>query len=325
MNVKRFKSRKVKKKKSKFKVILFTFFFFFSYVFIIRYLINNRLDKNILTKDVSYINFDVLKFINNKIDEKINRPVNLLNENVKGANSSSKVKTTSKSIIIPVSKTEIKNEYKPEIYIYNTHQGEKYTDFSVYDAARHLSSKLQDKGHNTYFEENSVPVFLQENSLKYYKSYTASKKFLIDAKEKYQSLNYFFDIHRDALSKEKSTFIKDGISYAKIMFVVGLDNKNYEKNLENAERLNKIVEKNMPGISRGILKKQGKGVDGVYNQDVSENVFLIEVGGNYNTKDEVIRTIDILTSAIIEYIGSSVWLLIEKYFIYLYGFYFWVS
>ena len=52
------------------------------------------------------------------------------------------------------------------------------------------------------------------------------------------------------------------------------------------------------------MKKQGYGVNGVYNQDFSPNVFLIEVGTKDSTKEEVINTINILKEALLEYIGG---------------------
>ena len=39
------------------------------------------------------------------------------------------------------------------------------------------------------------------------------------------------------------------------------------------------LNENYKGISRGIYRKKGKGVNGVYNQDFSSYCFLIEVGG----------------------------------------------
>ena len=49
----------------------------------------------------------------------------------------------------------------------------------------------------------------------------------------------------------------------------------------------KIVKEIIPTISRNVAYHGGKGYNGVYNQDLSENVFLVEVGGKDNTKEEV--------------------------------------
>ena len=233
--MKMFRAKKIikKKKKSKLRFIIFTFFFFFSYVFAFKYCKENIKINNVLNKRVNYINFNFINTISQKIDEKINEPVNLLNKNIKVAIKSAKKENNIKpaSVINDSEKSQIKeNIYNPIIYVYNTHQSEKYMDYSVYDASLELSNKLNKNGLDTFFEEQSITAFLQSNNLKYYKSYTVSRKYIEDAKNKYHNLNYFFDIHRDALSKEKSTININGISYAKIMFVVGKENNNYEIN-----------------------------------------------------------------------------------------------
>ena len=59
---------------------------------------------------------------------------------------------------------------------------------------------------------------------------------------------------------------------------------------------NNISNKYYPGLSKGILKKEGEGVDGIYNQDISSNSVLIEVGGVYNNIDEVLNTTEALSN-----------------------------
>ena len=43
------------------------------------------------------------------------------------------------------------------------------------------------------------------------------------------------------------------------------------------------------------MKKGGAGVNGIYNQDISSNAMLIEVGGVDNNIDEVLNTIEIIS------------------------------
>lgn len=308
-----FKARKVRKKSKLLKkivIFIIIFSFFFSYVFIFKCSKSNKINKNILNEEINYINFNVFKTISNKIVKSINKPVNLLNNRLKTSKKSidNKKNNLVKINYIPNTKKTIASNIinEPSIYIYNTHSSEKYVDYSVTQASLLLSNNLINNNINAYLETKDVATYLKQNNLKYYNSYNVSRKYLMEAKEKNNNLIYFFDIHRDALSKEKSTFEKDGISYAKVLFVIGGENVNYASNLSNAEKLNSIIEKKMPGISRGIIKKEGKGVNGLYNQDISSNVFLIEIGADKNTKDEVTRTINIISEAIIEYIKDVI-------------------
>lgn len=312
--MKQFKSKKIKKKKNIF-IILFTFFFFFSYVFMIKYCLNNKFKKNLLSEDYNYINFNLGELTLKKIKEDINKPVTLLNNNVKNAieveskktsvsnknkeNSEEKNDVVNKPNEVILSKDE---KTSPIVYIYNTHQTEQYVDYSVYEVSKVLSDKLTSNGIISYFEEQSVSVFLQNNNLKYYKSYTASRKYLNEAKEKYPTINYFFDIHRDSVSKEKSTITYNGKNYAKVLFVVGTDNPNNESNKNNAIKLNEIIKSKVPNISRDIAYHGGDGYNGVYNQDLSSNLFLIEIGGKDNSKEEVLNTMNIIYESICEYI-----------------------
>ena len=58
------------------------------------------------------------------------------------------------------------------------------------------------------------------------------------------------------------------------IFVIGGEHPNYGWNEQLAQNLSEQLNKLVPGISRGILLKEGKGVDGVYNQDLSKNFLM---------------------------------------------------
>lgn len=306
--MKEFKAKKINNKKKKLKkirLVIFTFFFFFAYVFMIKYLENNKLKKSVLDEDVNYVNFNVSKLVESKINKVINNPSTLLNDTIKNVKQV-EVETKKTSVSDKKNENSIKKE-EPVIYIYNTHQTEEYVDYSVYEAAKKLNDMLNKNSYYTsYFEEQSVKVFLEQNDMKYYKSYTASRKYLGEAIIKYPSLTYFFDIHRDSVLKNKSTLSYNDKSYAKVLFVVGTDNPNNQINYENANKLNELIKSKVPNISRGIAKHGGKGYNGVYNQDVSENTFLIEIGGKENTKEEVENTINIIYEAILEYVRGVI-------------------
>ena len=307
--MKKFKSKKIRKRNKRLKLVIFVFFFIFSYIFIVRYLRRNMLKKDILNKNINYINFNIAKALDKKAYDIVNNPVLFLDNPIKDVkNIKTKLKTNNKTITTNKDEKEtIKVDYNnPIIYVYNTHQTEKYENYDVFLAASYLKDILNSEGLSTYFEENSVKTFLESNNLKYHNSYTASKNYLKEALSKYNSIKYFFDIHRDSVIKEKTTTTYNNKSYAKILFVVGSDNKTNNGNLNNANKLNDIIKKKVPTISRGVVMHGGKGYNGIYNQDVSENVFLIEVGGKDNNKDEVINTINVLKDSIIEYIRGVI-------------------
>ena len=72
-----------------------------------------------------------------------------------------------------------------------------------------------------------------------------------------------------------------------------------------ATLLNNNLTAQIPDISRGIIKKSGPGVNGIYNQNLSPNSVLIEVGGQYNTIEQVNNTMPILANAILKYLEGE--------------------
>ena len=146
---------------------------------------------------------------------------------------------------------------------------------------------------------------MNKNGLDHAGSYIASRHFLQNTMNKYNSIELYIDLHRDAISHDSSYINIDGKDCAKILFVIGLEYDTYKSNLKIVEKINNIINTKYPNLSRGIMKKQGYGVNGVYNQDLSSNVILIEVGGNENNIDEVNNTLDLVASAIKEYLNEE--------------------
>ena len=66
-----------------------------------------------------------------------------------------------------------------------------------------------------------------------------------------------------------------------------------------------MINAKIPGLSKGIYKKEGEGVNGVYNQDFSNRTILIEVGGPENTIDEVYETLLVLSEVLTEVINND--------------------
>ena len=202
----------------------------------------------------------------------------------------------------------------PIVYIYNSHQLENYnsTNLDIYGitpnvlmASYLLKEKLNSRGISTIVEDANLTEFLSLNGWDHTNSYKASRIFILDKKNKYSSLKYFIDIHRDSVGRSGTTTNIGGKDYAKILFVVGLEHDNYKDNLKTSEEINSIVDKYYPGLSKGILKKEGIGVDGIYNQDISPNSILIEVGGVDNTIDEVLNTVEALSNSLYFYINGD--------------------
>lgn len=143
---------------------------------------------------------------------------------------------------------DMKNEVvNPVAYIYNTHQGEEYDSkvleayhitYIVEVASFILKDYLDDYGIESYVEEGSMKDYLINNGLLYKNSYQASRYYFTQKLTEFPSLTYFIDLHRDSSTYDKTEVTVDGVNYAKVLFVVGLDHAGYESNLALAEKLN---------------------------------------------------------------------------------------
>jgi len=205
-------------------------------------------------------------------------------------------------------------DIKPIIYLYNSHPTEEYAPSSALEYSINptviinnyiLEDVFNKKGYKTIVEEKSVTDILNNNNWNYASSYKASRILLEDAKLQNPSLKYFIDIHRDSLSKEKTTVKIDNKEYAKMIFLLGVENKNYEENLEFIEKINNKINEKYQGLSKGIYKKGGVGVNGIYNQDFSNRTILIEIGGYENSIVEVLNTSLAFSECFIEVLNEE--------------------
>lgn len=275
-----------------------------------------------------YISYQILDERNKKIDQKElvqlllspKKETNIIKQIIslfiptKEETIKTMLDTTYKGLIkeeqtIPVTK----EEKTPLIYIYNSHQTEEYTpssfvEYSVMPTVQMnnyiLEEKLEEANYNTIVEEKSIKQVLNEHGWNYAGSYNASRIFLEEAKDNYPTLKYFIDVHRDSLPKERTTVTIDNKNFASILFLIGLENPNYSENLAFTEKINEKINEKYPTLSKGIYKKQGEGVNGVYNQDFSPFTILVEMGGPENTIDEILNTSLAFSECLIEVIDE---------------------
>ena len=293
--------KRIKKNKKK---KIFCFFFFIGLFLSIKILEKSKIE--ISDKDFSKLIIDST-FTNNNLLEKVYLKT-------KEATDPVKVLQKNYQTFLEEPKEEKLVVTEPIIYLYNSHPTEEYlsstyAEFSVNPTVimnNYILEDILNKNNlQTIVEEKSVKDILHNNNWKYYESYKASRILLEESIVKYPSLKYFVDIHRDSLEREKTTCQINEKDYAKIVFIVGLENKEYLKNLEFTEKINKKLNEKYPGLSKGILQKEGIGVNGVYNQDFSPKTILVEIGGYQNNTTEVLNTILAFADCFMEVINEE--------------------
>lgn len=302
-------------------LIKYLFFILFSFLSI--FFVYNHATGNSITISNKYLinylknGFDYVNIINDKNASDIKfSPKDLLSYNNKNIYY---IENNKKEETVPVVKEgeedkESNEEKLPFVYIYNTHNKEEYYHSvsephnivpTVMTTSYMLKERLKEHNIESIVEEKDVSSVLKKKKWKYSYSYKVTKSFLEEAVKTYPSLKFFIDVHRDSVKKEISTVEINKKPYARILFIVGLENKDYEKNLKLTEEINNLIKKEYPGLSRGIYKKKGSGVNGVYNQDFSPNCILIEFGAEKNTIDEVYNSVEAVGGILGKYIGDN--------------------
>ena len=193
-----------------------------------------------------------------------------------------------------------KNNYL--FYIYNTHQTEEYEEgvekpydikCNVVTASYMLEDLLSKMGYNVLVEERNVLDIVNKNGWSYNATYTVTEEFVKEIKERYPTIKYFIDIHRDGASISTTKASINNKSYAKIMFTIGKDRKNLDANLLRVDKLREYLDSNYSGILRNNFYREEED----FNQYLDDNMFLIEIGGQYNTLSEVYNSIVALSEA----------------------------
>ena len=198
---------------------------------------------------------------------------------------------------------------KPIVYIYNTHDTEKYSvpfisDYSVTPTVKMVSyifkEHLNNEGISVLVENKKIKDYLTKHKLNYYGCYDASRSYIKEA-SKNNDFKILIDLHRDSVKYKQTLYTKDNKKYAKVMFVVTTKHKSYKKNLKFAEYLDNKLNQDYKGLSRGIYKRS----DVIFNQDLNDNAILIELGGVDNQIEELNNTLEILSKIIKEYLGET--------------------
>ncbi|WP_462412274.1 stage II sporulation protein P [Neobacillus sp. Marseille-QA0830] len=202
------------------------------------------------------------------------------------------------------------------VYLYFSHNRESYLPYlqgvtnpnlayhsqiNVTKIGDHLKASLEQKGIGTEIDKTDIMGNLTAKGLTMPSAYKESNTVVQAAMASNRDLSYLIDIHRDSQRKEKTTVTINGQPYAKLAFIIGGKNPNYEKNAKLASDLNQLLQDKYKGLSRGVFVKNEPGSNSIYNQNLSENALLIEFGGVDNTFEELNHSADALADVFSEY------------------------
>ena len=202
----------------------------------------------------------------------------------------------------------------PTVLILHTHTTESYTkdgedyvetsDYRTLDEDYNMLSigaevaRLLEAGGVTAIQDRSLHDYPSYNG-----SYSHARKTIRQYLSQYPTIRLVLDLHRDAADTPsgqlRTLAATDTGTCAQLMLVMGssasgLTHPNWERNLSLALKLQAVLERETPGITRSTVLRAQR-----FNQDLSPGCLLVEVGAAGNTHAEALRAAGKLAEGIL--------------------------
>lgn len=233
-------------------------------------------------------------------DEYISRDLNqyiVYEVNSKTQTGKAKFVKSLKAPKIKKTPSPIKSFSKPKIGLYMTHNDESYITGDGYDSiygkggihdiANQLKNCLEENGNEVFLNET---LHIPHDT----KAYLRSEKTAISLIENY-SVDFLYDIHRDGASRKTYVTKVGNEDFCKVRIVVGKANTNFDDVKNYALYMVSISELIHPMLFLDIYLANGN-----YNQYLTNNSLLFEMGSHLVEKNLVIKTIPKLAEVITE-------------------------
>lgn len=202
----------------------------------------------------------------------------------------------------------------PTVLIIHSHASESYqntegyqalpnyatldTQYNMVSIGDHLAAKLEEAGIQTIHDRR-----LHDHP-SYNNAYNNTWLAITDYMEQYPSIQLVLDLHRDSFlnadgSQGKYTAAyKDGQASGLMLVVGSFDNQSespgWHRNLALAAKLQVQLQRICPGICRPLCLRSD-----AFNQNLSPQGLLVEVGSAGNTRQEALLAAEVLAEAII--------------------------
>ena len=209
----------------------------------------------------------------------------------------------------------------PLVLIVHTHATEGFSEQSFYDPTLEIA-RTSDKNKNVVHLGRMIADILNENGIvtihadilhdeeSYGGSYARSAETIKKYLEKYPTIRYVIDVHRDAVVKSSGELVRPiaqtdrGVA-AQVMAVVGTGESlggcpNYMSNLAIAQLLREKLNSVADNLSRPTCLRPS-----AYNQQYSVYSILLEIGAAGNTLSEAENAATYVGTALSEIIKGK--------------------
>lgn len=206
----------------------------------------------------------------------------------------------------------------PAVLIVHTHTSEAYTQTAGWFYTETDPLRTSDPDQSVVrvgaeiadiLEQNGIGV-IHDTSMNDYPDYNGAYNRTLQKTQnwlnQYPSIQVVLDIHRDALENADGTPLRstavlpDGTTSAKLMLVVGTDqgglsHPQWQSNLSWALKMQALLERSAPGICRNLDLRTER-----FNQHLSPQAMLVEVGSTGNTLPEALEAAQVFATALVQ-------------------------
>lgn len=207
---------------------------------------------------------------------------------------------------VPKSLENLTVSSQPLVLILHTHACECYSEYTT-SYPENEATRCDDTDKNVVRVGKEIAQTLSDFGIasvhceklhdkeSFINAYVESAKSVSEYLEKYPSIKFVIDVHRDAIIHEDGESVKAlcniaGEDYAQIMFVVGTNelghnHPNWRENLTLATALQDRISSSYPSLCRSINLRNVP-----FNQQLLDGYLLLEVGTSANTLSEALRS-----------------------------------
>lgn len=206
---------------------------------------------------------------------------------------------------------------EPTVLIVHTHGSESYSKQAGQNYTETTAYRTLDTDYNMVALGEKLAQLLQQAGItvihdrtlhdypSYNDAYANSRRAVQDYLGRYPTIQVVLDLHRDAAlnadgSQYAPTVTADGQTIAQLMLVVGtnasgMHHPNWETNLASAAKLQVLLERQVPGLTRPTILRAQR-----YNHDLSSGAMIVEIGTAGNTLRQAMGAVPYLAEALIQ-------------------------
>lgn len=203
----------------------------------------------------------------------------------------------------------------PKVLILHTHASESYTRQPGQNYTEAGDYRTLEEAYNMVAVGDYLAQLLTEAGIgvihdrqihdypSYNDAYIHARESIRTYLAQYPSICLVLDLHRDAAlnadgSQYAASVPANGERTAQIMLVMGTDasgnyHPNWRDNLALALKLQVLLEKQTPGITRQTVLRAQR-----FNQDLAKGMMLVEIGAAGNSLEEAMRAVPLLAQAV---------------------------